>query len=169
MLKLTDANYGNALYVKPQDITAVTIVAETTYRDGMIPDGTFRRTLVYTVGGNQLAVRETPEEIMDALADRPAASQGALREIIYKAIFDTCTDHEVSLRKDGKCEVCWGQACYIAQALAASQPPQELEGLVRKFLNLPELKSAWTPTQTTMHKILMEFGAALTRGEVGKP
>ena len=72
MITLTDANYGNPLYVVANDITGLTICAETTYREGMIPEGTFRRTIVYTVGGNQFQVRETPEEVRAALS-RPAA------------------------------------------------------------------------------------------------
>lgn len=64
-ITLTDANYGNPVYLVPDDITGISIVAETTYRDGMIPDGTFRRTVIYTVGGNQFQVRETPEEVIE--------------------------------------------------------------------------------------------------------
>lgn len=38
---------------------------------------------------------------------------------------------------------------------------RDLEQQARKFLNLPELRAAWTSTQTTMFNILVEFGAAL--------
>lgn len=62
-ITLTDANYGNPIEIQAGHITATTIFAETTYREGRIPDGVFRRTLVYTLGGNQLAVREEPSEI----------------------------------------------------------------------------------------------------------
>lgn len=62
-LLLTDANYGNGFWVRPDSIDAMSIVAEQTYREGTIPDGVFRRTLVYTRGGNCLSVRESPAEI----------------------------------------------------------------------------------------------------------
>jgi hypothetical protein len=69
VISLTDANYGNEILIRADHITAVTIVAEITYREGMIPEGTFRRTLVYTVGGNQLAVREEPKEVWRRVHD----------------------------------------------------------------------------------------------------
>ena len=73
---LTDANYGTPLPIVAAHISATSIVAETTYRDGMIPDGAFRRTLVYTLGGNCLSVRESATEIW-ALVDGiiPASPQ----------------------------------------------------------------------------------------------
>ena len=66
-LVLTDANYGNDLYVRAAQVDAMTVVAENTYREGNIPDGVFRRTMVYTRGGNCLTVRETPETIQGML------------------------------------------------------------------------------------------------------
>lgn len=45
---------------------------------------------------------------------------------------------------------------------------RDLEQQARKFLNLPELRAAWTSTQTTMFNILVEFGAAL-RAETPAP
>lgn len=66
-ITLTDANYGNDLVIVTAHITACTIVSETTYREGHIPEGVFRRTLIYTIGGNQLQVRETPEEVIQKM------------------------------------------------------------------------------------------------------
>jgi hypothetical protein len=63
----TDANYGNPFWIRVHDISALTIVAENTYREGQIPNGVFRRTLIYTKGGNQFAVRETPDAIMEVI------------------------------------------------------------------------------------------------------
>ena len=103
MITLTDANYGNPLYVVAQDITGLTIVAETTYREGMIPGGTFRRTIVYTVGGNQFQVRETPEEVRAALS-RPAAGEPRPAHVdsLTQVVRYLLSDVKLMLSKNGK-------------------------------------------------------------------
>jgi hypothetical protein len=77
---LTDANYGTEVQVRADHITACTIVSETTYRDGKIPDGVWRRTLVYTIGGSQFAVRETPEQIWNMLIPQSAGATAPPKE-----------------------------------------------------------------------------------------
>jgi hypothetical protein len=61
---LTDANFGNEFPVRVEHISGITIVSGQTYRGGMIPDGVLRHTLIYTLGGNQFAVREAPMDIL---------------------------------------------------------------------------------------------------------
>ncbi len=80
IITVTDANYGNEIRLRADHVTACTIVSDTTYRDGKIPDGTFRRTLIYTIGGNQLAVRESPEEVWNMIVEQECGDSGGRLE-----------------------------------------------------------------------------------------
>jgi hypothetical protein len=74
IITLTDSNFGNLLFVRSEHVSAVTISSQTTYREGKVPDGVFRTTLIYTIGGNCLTVRESPEQVLEMCAAKMAAN-----------------------------------------------------------------------------------------------